>query len=99
MFTRFDSRWARVVPALALVLAFGQAAGLRARQAPTGKDVIARHVAAMGGEAAYKALKSIHAVGTFAMPAQGISGDRRVLHGASEQAAHEDLAAEHRQNR
>jgi len=74
MFTRFDSRWARVVPALALVLAFGQAAGLRARQAPTGKDVIARHVAAMGGEAAYKALKSIHAVGTFAMPAQGISG-------------------------
>jgi hypothetical protein len=74
MFTRFDSRWARVVSALAVVLAFGQATGLRARQAPAVKDIIARHVAAMGGEAAFKALKSIHAVGTFSMPAQGISG-------------------------
>src|SRR5262245_3277406 len=75
MFTRFDSRSARMVLALAVVLAFEQTTALRARQAPTGKDVIARHVAAMGGEAAFKALKSIHATGTFAMPAQGISGD------------------------
>ena len=75
MFTRFDSRWARIVLASATVLAFGQTAGLRARQAPTGKEIIARHVAAMGGEAAFKALKTIHAVGTFAMPAQGINGN------------------------
>jgi hypothetical protein len=53
-----------------------QAAGL-ARQAPplpAGRDLVARHVAAIGGAAAYKAVKSIHATGTFELTAQGISG-------------------------
>ncbi|HET9272023.1 MAG TPA: hypothetical protein VFO31_27785 [Vicinamibacterales bacterium] len=41
---------------------------------PTGKDVIARHIEAIGGEAAWKALKSMRATGTFSLPAQAMSG-------------------------
>jgi len=41
---------------------------------PSARQVIARSVEALGGEAAFKAVRSIHAVGTLAIPAQGISG-------------------------
>ena len=42
---------------------------------PPAREVVARHVKALGGEAAFKAIKSIHAKGTFQLPNQGISGD------------------------
>ena len=41
------------------------------RAAADGKEIVARHVTAMGGEAAFKAIKSIRARGTFSMSAQG----------------------------
>ncbi|HVW06791.1 MAG TPA: hypothetical protein VHB78_17435 [Vicinamibacterales bacterium] len=42
---------------------------------PAARDVIARHVAAIGGTAAFKAVRSIHAKGRLEIPAQGIGGD------------------------
>jgi hypothetical protein len=59
---------------------------LRAQQAapaaaplPSAKDIVAKHVAAIGGEAAFKAVKSIHAKGTFELPAQGVKGDLEII--------------------
>jgi hypothetical protein len=41
---------------------------------PAAQDLFARHVQAMGGEAAFKAVHSMHALGRFAIAAQGIGG-------------------------
>jgi len=81
MFRRFDRRLARIGVGLAGLLAFGQALSVSARQAApaTAKEVVARHVTAMGGEAAFKAIKSIRARGTFSMVAQGVSGEFELL--------------------
>lgn len=46
---------------------------------PTGRELVARHVAAIGGERAYAAVKSIRARGRIEIAAQGISGDLEVL--------------------
>jgi hypothetical protein len=81
MFRRFDRRLARIGVGLAGLLAFGQALPVFARQAApaTAKEVVARHVTAMGGEAAFKAIRSIRARGTFSMVAQGVSGEFELL--------------------
>lgn len=50
-----------------------------AEKLPSAKDIVARHITAIGGEAAFKALKSIHAKGTFELPAQGIKGDLEIM--------------------
>ena len=55
-------------------IAFGQEPPL-----PTGREVVARHVTAIGGEAAYKAVKSMHVRGTFEMAAQNITGSLEIL--------------------
>jgi hypothetical protein len=39
---------------------------------PSGVEVVARHIAAIGGLEAYRAIQSIHVRGRFAVPAQGI---------------------------
>ena len=41
---------------------------------PTPAEIFARHIKAIGGESAQKSIRSIHAKGTFEMPAQGVSG-------------------------
>ena len=41
---------------------------------PAAQDIIARHVAAVGGAEAHKAISSMHATGTCEIPAQGLSG-------------------------
>jgi hypothetical protein len=41
---------------------------------PSAKEILARHVDAIGGEAAWKAVKSMRATGTFTLTAQGLSG-------------------------
>ena len=73
---------------LSLVAGASVVAGvtLRAQQAapaaaplPSGRDVVAKHIAAIGGEAAFKAVKSVHAKGTFELPAQGVKGDLEIL--------------------
>jgi hypothetical protein len=57
----------------------GQQTAPAAAPLPSGKDVVAKHLAAIGGEAAFKAVKSIHAKGTFELPAQGIKGELEIL--------------------
>jgi hypothetical protein len=42
---------------------------------PTGKEIVAKYLDAIGGEAAFKGIKSFHAKGTFELPAQGLKGD------------------------
>ncbi len=59
--------------AMVSVFASGQT-GAQQAPLPTGKDVIARHIEAIGGEAAWKAIKSMRATGTFTLPAQGVNG-------------------------
>jgi hypothetical protein len=53
----------------------------QARQAPlpAAGDVIARHIAAIGGEAAYRSVRSVHARGRLEIVAQGLAGDLELL--------------------
>jgi hypothetical protein len=46
---------------------------------PTATEIIARHVAAIGGEAAYQTVTSMRAYGRFDIAAQGISGALELL--------------------
>jgi hypothetical protein len=73
-----------------LLVACGVAAGVlastpvalvgRAQEAlPPAAELVARFVAAVGGESARKAVSSIHARGTFEMAAQGVSGPIEVF--------------------
>jgi hypothetical protein len=64
--------WLAVLVVLG-VLAHAGTAGQGAL--PAGRDVVDRHVTAIGGEAAYRSLKSIGARGRFEIPAQKIVGD------------------------
>lgn len=70
---------------LAVCLAWGGAVGTAGQGAPVAPaamparlpdagDVLARHVAAIGGEAAYRAIKSVHVRGRFTLAAQGFTG-------------------------
>jgi len=70
----------RVVAALVIGLAGAAPAG-QAAQAPlpTGAELIARHVAAIGGEAAFKGIKSMRVRGRFELTAQAIGGDLEIL--------------------
>ena len=61
--------------ASALAIAFATGRPVAAQDAlPKGTDLLAKFVEASGGAEAYKALKSVHMIGTFEMPAQNISG-------------------------
>lgn len=77
MFRRIDLRVVRVLPAAVALLVFAQTAPTPAAQdaLPAAKDLLAKHVKAIGGEAAYKAVKSVRASGRFEMSAQQVSGD------------------------
>jgi hypothetical protein len=54
---------------------------LPAQQAalPPGRTIVARHLDAIGGAAAFKSVKSIHAKGTFELTAQQITGTLDVM--------------------
>jgi hypothetical protein len=69
--------WRVIVAVLvggSIVVTVEQRAASQAAPLPSAQQVIARSVAAVGGRAAFKAVRSVHAVGTLAIPAQGISG-------------------------
>jgi len=64
-----------VLTALVIVAETGLAGQVQAIKAPpTAAEIFARHIKAIGGESAQKAIRSIHAKGTFEMPAAGVSG-------------------------
>jgi hypothetical protein len=66
--------WRSFGAAVVAVFVFAQP-GIGAQDPlPSGKDVIARHIEAIGGAEAWKAVRSMRATGTLALPAQAISG-------------------------
>ena len=73
-------------PALLLTAMAGLAAArAQARQnppsgpLPAAREIVSRHVAAIGGDAAYRAVRSVRARGRVQIAAQGISGDVELL--------------------
>jgi hypothetical protein len=56
------------------LFATGQTSASAQAPLPTGRQVIASHIEAIGGAAAWKAIKSMRATGTFSLPAQAMSG-------------------------
>jgi hypothetical protein len=78
MVRRFDATAARAVSVVAALVVFAHADGRAQGTTPSGSEVVARHVAAVGGEAAQKALTSIRVTGRFEIPAQNLGGDLRI---------------------
>lgn len=58
-------------------LSFGSEA--RQQQLPSGREIVERHVKAIGGAAAFTSLSSMRIRGRLEIPAQNISGDLEVL--------------------
>ena len=50
---------------------------------PDGRELIDRHLKAIGGRAAFHAKKSVHAIGTLNVPASGITGPVEVFAAAN----------------
>ena len=55
---------------------------------PAAREIINRHVKAIGGREALLARKSMHAVGTLSIPAQGLGGPIEVWHAAAPNRMH-----------
>ncbi len=84
MLTRSRGRWTRRVTALGGALAAGWMAGqaVTARGQdglPTGAELVARHVAAIGGAQAWRGVSSLRATGTTELPAQNMRGTFEML--------------------
>lgn len=74
-------RLSSLVSAVALVVAAAGEAIVDARQdlLLSGPQVAARHIAAIGGRAAFKAVRSVHARGRLEIRGAGVSGDFELL--------------------
>src|SRR5687767_5963890 len=55
---------------------------------PAAREIINRHVKAVGGREAILARKSMHAVGTLSIPAQNLDGPMEVFQAASPNRTH-----------
>jgi hypothetical protein len=55
---------------------------------PDAREIINRHVKAIGGREAILARKSLHAVGTLSIPAQGLSGPMEIWHASAPNRTH-----------
>jgi len=64
-----------VVGAATLYLAAARPLASQEPPLPTSREVIARSIAALGGEKAFKAVRSFHAVGKMVITGPGISAD------------------------
>lgn len=71
-----------LVPLLLGLLASAPAWAQDAAKLPSGREVVDRYVKAIGGKAAVTKYKSTRVVGTFSVPAQGLSGTLEVLSAA-----------------
>jgi hypothetical protein len=55
---------------------------------PDARELINRHIKAVGGREAILARKSVHAVGTISIPAQGLGGPMEIFQAASPNRTH-----------
>ena len=71
----------RLSCALAVVLVATQGAvpATQAQKLPTAREIVDRFVKASGGEAAFKAMKSMHVKGTFSIVGQSLTGTLEML--------------------
>jgi hypothetical protein len=71
----------RLSCALALVLTVAHVAvpATQAEKLPTAREIIDRYVKASGGEAAFKAIKSMRANGTFSIVGQSLAGTLEMM--------------------
>jgi hypothetical protein len=68
--------FAAVVAAPAVLwLAGARAVATQDAPIPTSQQIVARSIEALGGEQAFRAVKSVHAVGKMTVPGPGITGD------------------------
>lgn len=75
MFRRLSGALVRSALIAGAWLVCHQAAPVTAQATlPSGREIVARHLEAMGGEAAFKAVQSMHARGSLALTAQQIGG-------------------------
>jgi hypothetical protein len=81
MFRRLSRAFVRPAAAVAALVLLGEPSPELAAQSslPSGRDVVARHIAAFGGEAAFKAVTSMHARGKISLTAQQIGGEVEVF--------------------
>lgn len=83
MLTRSEWRWTRRLRALAGLLALGTAwgasASAREQDLPSGAELVAKYVAAIGGAEAIRATSSFRATGVTELPAQNIRGTFEML--------------------
>lgn len=59
---------------IAISLAVGSLGAARQTRQPTGREIVTRHIAAIGGEEAFKAVRSVVARGRWEIPTQRLSG-------------------------
>ncbi len=74
MVTRTRREWARRLMALVTVCSVPNMVAHGQAPLPTGAELVARYVAAIGGEAAWLAVTSMHASGVIEVPAQNLRG-------------------------
>ena len=55
---------------------------------PDAREIINRHIKAIGGREAILAHKSMHAVGTLSIPAQGLGGPMEIFHATGPDRTH-----------
>ena len=81
MFRPFDRALAlsAVIGAAVLVCDPSFTVSAQAPALPTGREVVARHLEAMGGEAAFRAVTSMRARGTLSLTAQQIGGEVEIF--------------------
>lgn len=68
----------RLIPAIAVLLA-PAAAHAQEAPLPAARDLVSRHVAAIGGRDVVLGKTSLRTIGTFEMPAAGLKGDLTVV--------------------
>ena len=79
MFRRCHRVLVQAAGILVVLAVAGHLAAAQSPALPTSREIVERHLAAIGGAAAYKAVQSMHAKGTLSMTAQGIAGDIEVF--------------------
>jgi hypothetical protein len=78
MKSRNPRGWSYLACAVALAVA-GAAVGAQQTPTPNAREIVDRFIRETGGEAAFKAIKSIRARGTISIAAQGLSGEVETL--------------------
>ena len=79
MFRRFDRAAVHAALVVGVVLIGSEQGRSQGAALPTGREIVDRHVAAIGGASVYKAIQSMYATGSLSMPAQNISGNVEIF--------------------